>query len=203
MWHSPIMCVWGSCIYMLDFHVVFCFFIFLHFSQVLRYFEIFWVFLRLFEIFWAFETFWDILRYFEMFWDIFKNYFEIFLKIILRYFEIFWDFLRFFEIFWDFLRYFEIFWDFLRYFQKKIEKCFFFWPIPNSIFSSFQLNCQLSNSTFNCPIKFSIVQLNLGAPNCPNKTSLSAPAAIIFFIGVASTELLRWGFWANARRPTN
>ena len=116
---SHYVCVWGSCIYMLDFHVVFCFF---HFSA---FFLRFWDILRFFEIFWAFEIFWDFLRYFEIFWDILK-YFEIFLKNILRYFE----------IFWDFLRYVEIFWDFLRYFQKK-WKMFFFGRSPIRFFQVF------------------------------------------------------------------
>ena len=126
------------------------FLMFLHFFSG---FEIFWDILRYFEIFWAFEIFWDILRFFEIF---FKNYFEIFWDI-LRLFEIFWDILKYFEIFRDILSFFEIYFENI---SKKWEKCFFFGPIPNSIFSSVQLNFQLSNSTFNCPIKFSIVQLN-------------------------------------------
>ena len=144
------------CVGFLHLHAWFsCWFLFFHFSAFFSGFEIFWDILRYFEIFWDFLSFWDILRYFEIFWDILR-FFEIFLKIILRYFEIFWDFLRFFEIFWDILSFFEI------YFEKisKNEKNVFFGPIPNSFFSSVQLNFQLSNSTFNCPIKFSIVQLN-------------------------------------------
>ena len=144
MWHSPIMCVWGSCIYMLDFHVVFCFFIFLHFFSgfeifwdILRYFEIFWDFLRYFELLRFFEIFWDILRFFEIFWDILR-YFEIFWDIFKNYFEIFWDILRYFEIFWDILRYFEIFWAFLRYFQKKkLKNDFFFGRSPIRFFQVF------------------------------------------------------------------
>ena len=158
------------CVGFLHLHAWFsCWFLFFHFSafflrfwDFLRYFEIFWDFLRFFELLRYFEIFWDILRYFEIFWDILR-YFEIFWDIFKNYFEIFWDILRYFEIFWDILRYFEIFWAFLRYILRKFqknEKNVFFGPIPNSIFSSVQLNFQLSNSTFNCPIKFSIVQLN-------------------------------------------
>ena len=162
-------------------HPFHCFLPWFQANKNLRLKYIFWDFLKYFEIFW------DFLRFFEIFWGpvpihIYEG------RDILRYFEKFWDIFRFFEKFWEILRNFEKFWENLRNFEKFWEILRNFGPLPNLIFSIVQLHF------FNCPIKFWLLLI---------KPCFLRQLQSIFFMAVASTELPRWGFWANTRRPTN